>query len=236
MSCANTSTCSMERTSSSLVAYTDGSCPNNRTVGPNNPAGRGFALFVSTSYSGTHPPISDSWICSRGQVKNFPLDENVINPVDVSNNTGEMRAIIELFDYILYYSGLPHGSSVIIHIDSTYVIRSLRGDQLPSAHHQLVERAQQYYTALRTIYYVDLVKVPCHIGIPGNELADSLAKRGVSSFGHTGRFSSRTPLCPPQLGYNSDIWLSTTPQEQSDFLCSLLLSKKTSFADSSRFC
>ena len=129
------------------------------TVGPDNPASWGFAQNISTSYTGTHPPVTDSWTCSFGQVKNSPLDENIINPVDSSNNTGEMRAIIELFDNILYYSDLPHGSTVIIHIDSTYVIRSLRGDQIPSAHHQLVELAQQYYTALRTIYYVELVKV-----------------------------------------------------------------------------
>ena len=228
MSSTNNSTCSLERTSSSLIAYTDGSCPNNRTVGPDNPAGWGFALCISSSYTGTHPPVTDSWTCSSGQVKNSPLDENVINPVDGSNNTGEMRAIIELFDYLRYYSDLPHGSTVVTHIDSTYVIRSLRGDQLPSTHHQLVELAQQYYTALRAIYHAELVKVPSHVGVPGNELADSLAKRGVTSFGRIGPFSSRVPLNPPLLGYNSNIWLSKTPQEQPDFLCSLLLSKKHS--------
>ena len=189
--------------------------------------GWGFSLYFADSHPETHSPVNDSWICSYGQIKNSPLDENIINPVDGSNNTGEMRAIIELFDYILYYSDLPHGSSVIIHIDSTCVIRSLRGDQLPSTHHQLVELAQQHYTALRAIYYVNLVKVPSHVGIPGNELADSLANRGVTSSGRTGRLFSRSPLNPPQLGYSSDIWLSKTPQEQSDFLCSLLLSKKT---------
>ena len=34
----NNSTCSLPRTASTLVAYTDSSCPNNRTVGPDNPA------------------------------------------------------------------------------------------------------------------------------------------------------------------------------------------------------
>ena len=141
----NNSTCSLARTTTHLIAYTDGSCPNNRTVGPDNRAGWGFALHLSTSYTGTHSAVDGSWICSHGQVKNSPLDENILNPVDGSNNTGEMRAVVELFDYILYYSGLPHGSAVAIHIDSTYVIRSLRGDQPPSTHHQLVELAQQHF-------------------------------------------------------------------------------------------
>ena len=129
-----------------------------------------------------------------------------------------------LFDYILYSSQLPIGSEVRVFIDSQYVLRFLLGDQLPSIHHQLVELAQQYFTALRTIHFVQLAKVSSHMGVPGNELADVLAKRGVSSFGSIGRFSTAptTSLSPPEVGYNSDLWLSKTPQEQSDFLVSLL--------------
>ena len=153
----------------------------------------------------------------------MPLDANVIAPLDGSNNTGEMKAIIELYDYIFYYSHLPSGSGVRVFIDSQYVIRSLLGDQLPSTHHQLVELAQQYFTALRTIHSVHLVNVSSHIGIPGNELADALANRGVSAFGPLGRFSfaHTNSLSPPEIGYNSDRWLSRTPQ-QSEFLSSLV--------------
>ena len=207
------------------MAYTDGSCPNNRTVGPDNPAGWGFALYFSEHPFTNHAPVTNSWYHSYGKVKTSPLDEHALVPLDGSNNTGEMRAIIELFDYILYFFELPHGSTVHIFIDSTYVIRSLQGDQLPSTHHQLVELALQYYTALRTVYKVSLHKVSSHIGIPGNEFADTLAKRGVLNYGSLGRFSPpRTlPLSPPQLGYYSDIWNSKSPQEQSDFLRDLLL-------------
>ena len=56
----NNSTCSLPHTSSSLVAYTDGSCPNNRTVGPDNPAGWGFSLYVSSSPFTTHQPVIGS--------------------------------------------------------------------------------------------------------------------------------------------------------------------------------
>ena len=84
----------------------------------------------------------------------MPLDSNVIAPLDGSNNTGEMKAIIEVFDYILRYSDLPSGSEVRVFIDSQYVIRSTRS------------------------------------------------------------------LSPPEIGYNSDCWLSKRPQEQSEFLTS----------------
>ena len=88
-----------------------------------------------------------------------------------------MKAIIELFDYMLYWSHLPLGSELRIFLDSQYVIRSLLGDQLPSTHHQLAELAQQYFTALRTIHFVQLVKVSSHIGVPGNELADVFSQQ-----------------------------------------------------------
>ena len=112
----NNSVCSLTHTSSFLVSYTDGSCPNNRTVGPDNPAGWGFALYVTDSYPKSHSAVNDSWICSYGQVKNSPIDANVINPVDGSNNTGEMRAIVELFDYFLFtliYRTVPPLSSIL---------------------------------------------------------------------------------------------------------------------------
>ena len=195
--------------STSFVAYTDGSCP-------------GFAAYTSTSPFDEHLEVTSDWIISYGMVKTAPLDVNVIAPLDGSKSTGEMKSIIELFDYI--FSHLLSGSEVRVFIDSQYVIRSLLGDQLPSTHHshQLVELAQQYFTALRTNDSVQLVKVSSHIGIPGNELADALAKRGVSTYGSLGRFSfPRTrSLSTPEIGYNSDRWLSKTPQEQSEFLSS----------------
>ena len=122
-------------------------------------------------------------------VKATPFHSNVVAPIDGSNNTGEMRAVIELFDYILHYSALPQASELRIFIDSQYVIRSLLGDQPPSTHHQLVELALQYFTALRTQHFVVLIQVSSHIGILGNEIADTLARRGVSSYGSLGRFS-----------------------------------------------
>ena len=182
--------------------------------------------YTSISPFSEHLNVTNDWVISHGMVKTTPLDANAAAPLDGSSNTGEIRAIIELFDYILYYSTLRLGSELRIFIVSQYVIRSLLGDQLPSTHHQLVELAQQYFIALRTIHLVYLIKVSSHIGIPGNDLADladALANRGVSTYGTLGRFSvpHTQPLSPPAVGYNSQSWLSKTPQKQSEFLTTL---------------
>ena len=96
-----------------------------------------------------------------------------------SNNTGELKALIELFDYLLYYSNLPSFSDIVIYTDSEYALRVILGDSLPCTHQQLVTLAQQYYTAMRTIHYVALTKVAGRSGVIGNELADSLAKKAL---------------------------------------------------------
>ena len=98
-------------------------------------------------------------------VKTTPLDTNVIVPLDGSNNTGEMRATIELFDYILYYSMLPPASEACILIESQYVIRSLQGDQLPSTHHQLVELAD-WSKAFDSVTLEAIEAVLQYFGVP----------------------------------------------------------------------
>ena len=137
-----------------------------------------------------------------------------------SRNTGELKALIELFDYLLYCSNLPSFSDTVIYTDSEYALRVILGDSLPSTHQQLVTHAQQYYTALRTIHYVTLAKVAGHSGGIGNELADSLAKRSVTEYGSLGRFSgARTAaLSPLDIGYSSAEWLSLSPDAQIRFI------------------
>ena len=103
-------------------------------------------------------------------------------------------------------------------------MRLILGDALPNTHHQLVTLAQQYFTALRTLHHVTLAKVAGHSGVIGNELADSLAKKGVKEYGSLGRFSGpRTAaLSPPDVGYNTDQWLSLSPDEQNLRLLDML--------------
>ena len=198
-----------------VVAYTDGSCPNNKIVSPDNPAGWGFAAMSSDTPA--EPTQDTCWEVSYGPVKTTPTDITILPEVWGSNNTGELKALIELFDYLLRYANLPPRSDITIYTDSEYAMRLILGDSLPNTHHQLVTLAQQYYTALRTLHHVTLSKVEGHSGVIGNELADSLAKKGVKEYGSLGRFSgSRTAaLSPPDIGYNTDQWLSLSPDEQN---------------------
>ena len=66
--------------------------------------------------------------------------------------------------------------------------RLILGDSVATTRHQLVALAQQYFAAVRAQYKVALRKVEAHVGIFGSELADSLAKTGVTSYGSLGRF------------------------------------------------
>ena len=137
-----------------------------------------------------------------------------------SNNTGELRAIIGLFDYLLYYSGPDRGDYVVVYTDSQYVLSLLLGTSLPCTHPQLVSLAQQYYAALRAQYRVSIQKVPGHRGYPGNEIADLMAKKGVTQLGSLGRCSTSpsSPLSPPDIGFNNSSWAAIGVEAQDKFL------------------
>ena len=132
--------------------------------------------------------------------------------------------LVELFDYLLYYANYPRGSRIIVYTDSQYARDLLLGSSIPTSHPQLVHLAQQYFVALRTQYHVDLRKVPSHVGIPGNEIADRQAKQGIYTRSTLGRFST-TPaasLSPPDMGYNFDIWSHMTVEAQDETFTKLM--------------
>ena len=125
--------------STTIIAYTDGSCPNNRTVSFDNPAGWGFALTSGSSLP-THPPVDSTWLQSWGKVRSTPTQ--YLPELPGSNNTGELKALIQLFDFLLYHSAFRPGDALIIYTDSQYALSLLLGSSLPSTHHQLVVLAQ----------------------------------------------------------------------------------------------
>ena len=93
------------------------------------------------------PTPEASWEVSYGPVKTSPTDAHVLPDVWGSNNTGELKALIELFDYLLYYANLPLRSDIAIFTDSDYAMRLILGDSFPNTHQQLVALAQQYFNS-----------------------------------------------------------------------------------------
>ena len=122
------------------IANTDGSCPDNRTVSFDNPAGWGFALTSGTSLP-EHPAVDNTWLLSWGKVRSDPTP--YLPELPGSNYTGELKALIELFDYLLYPSPFQTADELTIYTDSQYALSLLFGSSIPTTHHQLVVLAQQ---------------------------------------------------------------------------------------------
>ena len=95
----------------------------------------------------THPPVDSTWLQSWGKVRSTPTQ--YLPELPGSNNTGELKALMQLFDFLLYHSAFRPGDALIIYTDSQYALSLLLGSSLPTTHHQLVVLAQKYYTALR---------------------------------------------------------------------------------------
>ena len=203
-----------------VLAYTDGSCPNNRVISQTNPAGWGFVVSPILLTFALHPKPTSDWITSHGKVRTNPDFPEFAGAEVSSNNTAELQALIELFDYLLYFSGFPEGQRIHVYTDSQYVLDILRARSLPATHYRLISRLQRYWVAMRITFNVHVDKVPSHVGIPGNEYADRVAYSGNFSLGRTGRFSqphSRS-LRPPEFNPDLTNWDSLSVQEQNVFL------------------
>ena len=102
--------------------------------------GWGFALTSGSSLP-THPPVDSTWLQSWGKVRSTPTQ--YLPELPGSNNTGELKALIELFDFLLYDSSFRPGDALIIYTDSQYALSLLLGSSLPTTHHQQVVLAQK---------------------------------------------------------------------------------------------
>ena len=150
-----------------LTAYTDGSCPNNRTVSYSNPAGWGFCL------TSNHQQWTDGYglLCTNPDMPQHGGAEVG------SNNTAELQALVELFDYLLRITpSLP----IMIYTDSQYALDVLHEILVPTTHLTLVYNLQTYWKHLMRTHSVQVQKIAGHAGIEGNERADSNANLGAT--------------------------------------------------------
>ena len=203
-----------------VLAYTDGSCPNNQVISASNPAGWGFVVSPIMEQLVLHPIPTAGWVSSQGRVRANPDSAEYAGAAVASNNTAELQALLELFDYLLYYAMLPIGQTIHVYTDSQYAADILHGDSLPATHLRLVSNLQKYWVAMRVTYNVSVNKVPGHAGVAGNEYADRVAMTGVYSCGKTGRFA-QTPtgsLQPPAFNLDMSRWEAMSVNEQNLFL------------------
>ena len=107
-------------------AYTDGACQDNRAVGPTNPAGWGYTVRHVTEELAT-----GSWTDGYGRVVTEPDGPAAAGALEGSNNTGELQALLELFDFLnRQNSSLP----VVVKVDSQYALDIMLGLAVPATH------------------------------------------------------------------------------------------------------
>ena len=67
---------------------------------------------------------------------------NIFRSSRAPTTPARLKALIQLFDFLLYHSAFRPGDALIIYTDSQYALSLLLGSSLPSTHHQLVVLAQ----------------------------------------------------------------------------------------------
>ena len=182
--------------------YTDGSCPMNfSAIG--NPAGWGWALFATEIVDGYGPVGSGLPFTIPG-----------------SNNTAELQAPLEAFDYLFRF---PPTLPVLVCFDSQYVLDILEGISVPESHLALIDLLFAALSHTLGLVPLSFSKVQSHTGIPGNERADANAAKGVTSLAPVGRYVTVPAL--PVLVRSPNIpssFSSASISQQADHLSRIL--------------
>ena len=150
------------------VAFTDGS-----SFGNPGPAGAGFTVLPSLFHPGA---------CSSVYLG------------EATNNVAELAALQFVCDSLfeLFSSCAPSSRpSVCVFVDNRYATDAANNTNKCKANRKQVAETRRAVSALRTLTEVSIRWVPAHAGVGGNEVADSLAKRGAKGT------TSRAPLSPP---------------------------------------
>ena len=160
-----------------FLIYTDGSCPDQFHISPQNPAGWG--VYFESIFLDLYGPVGS-----------LPFQ------VNGSNNTADLQAPLEAIAFMLLHPPLP--PHVILHLDSQYVLDLLLGLSLPSSNFELAILVLDFYDYLSSQTCAELRKVKSHTGIPGNDRADLNANKGLSSHTSIGRCAT----FPNHLSYH----------------------------------
>ena len=160
--------------------YTDGSHKqggnrSQRKKGADGPAGWAAVTIANDHVSGSKRVVH----ARSGRVVIMPGEPGYRGATRHSNNTGELTALLEA---ILDERARPAGT-VAFCVDSTYAINVATGKwRARPANGELTRRLRAAARALileRGAPSVRFQHVRAHIGVPGNETADALAKAAV---------------------------------------------------------
>jgi ribonuclease HI len=127
---------------------------------------------------------------------------------NMTNNQAELMALLRALETLLSLPRPQMKPKVRIFIDNQYAINCSLRHWRPTTNRDILTLIHPALDTLRKTTEVHLIWVPAHVGVPGNETADKLAKRGA--LGTT----SYEPLSTTVPGPPSD---SKTPSHPNPF-------------------
>jgi ribonuclease HI len=155
--------------------YIDGSCIENRNVGPNTAAGWGFVVVRGDR--GLGKGSGDLIHEESGKVVTDESDGGWLGAEVGSNNTAELSAMICALKWVI--TKCPN-SEITIRADSMYALRITDGSWKAKENKTLASRSQSMWNEAKSLVNLESAHVKAHSGHRWNERADHLAFRAQS--------------------------------------------------------
>ncbi len=161
-----------------ISIYVDGSCIENRNVGPNTAAGWGFLVVIGDR--GLGKGTGDLIHEESGIVVTDKESTDWIGAEVGSNNTAELSAMIYALKWAI--TQCPN-APVTIRADSMYALKITDGTWKAKENKLLANRAQEMWKEATDLIEINSAHVRAHAGHRWNERADHLAFRAQSNEG-----------------------------------------------------
>ena len=154
--------------------YVDGSCAENRDVGPETKAGWGLCVISGDSSSGNGK--GELLAEMNGAVVTSHEEEGFLGAEVGSNNTAELSGVAHALKWLLSQHEFD---SAIIRCDSKYALNIAAGLWKAKANVELSRRVRLLWEEVSSFISLRGEHVQAHSGHRWNERADHLAYRAV---------------------------------------------------------